>query len=96
MEWRKRFSERQDPTDIPEVSLAVSQLVEGMLTASKLVAALGLAKSNNDARRLVEQGSLSIGPDKTKISDPNQGIAITSGLVIRVGSRRIVKVRLDG
>lgn len=96
LEWRKRFSERQDPTDIPEVTLAVSQLVEGMLTASKLVAALGLAKSNNDARRLVEQGSLSIGPDKIKISDPNQGIAITSGLVIRVGSRRIVKVRLEG
>ncbi len=96
LEWRKRFSERQDPSDIPEVTLSVSQLVEGKLTASKLVAALGLAKSNNDARRLVEQGSLSIGPEKIKIADPNQAIEILPGLVIRVGSRRIVKVRLEG
>ena len=95
-EWRKRFSERQDPTDIPEVNLAASLLVDGKLGASKLVAALGLAKSNNEARRLVEQGSLSIGPEKTKISDPNQPIEIGTGLVVRVGSRRIIKIRIEG
>lgn len=95
-EWRKRFSERQDPTDIPEVNLAASLLVEGKLGASKLVAALGLAKSNNEARRLVEQGSLSIGPDKTKVSDPNQLIEIQNGLIVRVGSRRIIKILIEG
>jgi tyrosyl-tRNA synthetase len=95
-EWRKRFSERQDPTDIPEVNLAASLLVEGKLGASKLVAALGLAKSNNEARRLVEQGSLSIGPDKTKVSDPNQLIEIHNGLIVRVGSRRIIKILIEG
>ncbi len=95
LEWRKRFSERQDPTDIPEVSLGLSHLAEGKLTVSKLVAALGLAKSNNDARRLVDQGGVTIGPDKTKITDPNQTIEIFDGLVIRVGNRRIVKVRLE-
>jgi tyrosyl-tRNA synthetase len=95
-EWRKRFSERQDPTDIPEVNLAASLLVDGKLGASKLVAALGLAKSNNEARRLVEQGSLSIGPDKTKVSDPNQLIEIQNGLIVRVGSRRIIKILIEG
>jgi len=95
-EWRKRFSEKQDPTDIPEVSVAAAQLNAGKMAASKLVAALGLAKSNNDARRLVEQGSLSVGPDKTKVADPNELIEVTAGLVVRVGSRRIVKVKLEG
>lgn len=95
-EWRKRFSEKQDPTDIPEAVLKQEQLNQGKLPAGKLVAALGLAKSNNDARRLVEQGSLSIGPDKTRVNDPNAAIDITDGLIVRVGNRRIVRVKLEG
>jgi tyrosyl-tRNA synthetase len=64
------------------------------MPAAKLLVQLKLAKSGNEARRLIEQGGVSIGPDRTKITEPNALIAVTTGLVVRVGSRRIVRVRL--
>lgn len=95
-EWRRRFSEKQDPTDIPEVVISSGSLSEGKMAAAKLVAALGLAKSNNEARRLVEQGSLSVGPDKAKVTDPNALLEVVDGLIVRVGNRRIVKINIGG
>ena len=47
-----------------------------------------------EARRLIQQGSMNLGPDRTKITDPNAPVAVTSGLVVRVGGRRIVRARL--
>jgi len=93
-EWRKRFSERKDPTEIPEKSVPISECQDGKMNATKLLVRLELAKSNNDARRLIQGGGVNIGPDKVKISDPNQLIEITDGLIIRVGSKKVVKVRL--
>jgi hypothetical protein len=37
---------------------------------------------------------VTIGPDRTKMSDPNAPIAVVDGLIVRVGSRKIVKVQL--
>jgi tyrosyl-tRNA synthetase len=56
---------------------------------------LGVAKSNNEARRLVQGGGVNIGPEKTKVSDPNEVLDLSQGLIIRVGSKKIFKVRLD-
>ena len=93
-EWQKRFSQRQDPTEIPVAPLAASSLTDGKIAITKLLAALGLAKSNSEARRLVEGGGVNIGPEREKITDPNQLIAVTDGLIVRVGSKRIVRVQL--
>jgi tyrosyl-tRNA synthetase len=93
-EWEKRFSRRQDPTEIPEVSLPAASLTDGGMPAAKLIAALGLAKSNNEARRLIEQGGVTIGPDRTKLTDPNEITPVSDGLIVRVGSRKIVRVKL--
>ncbi len=89
-EWAKRFSQRQDPTDIPSVLLSPELLTQD-LTISKLLVLLDLAKSNNEARRLVQGGGVTVGLDKTKISDPNHKITIEGELIVRVGSRRVVK-----
>jgi tyrosyl-tRNA synthetase len=64
-----------------------------MLT--KLMTRAGLTASNGEARRLIQQGGVTIGPDRTKATDPNMEIEVTDGLIIRVGSRRIVRVRLQ-
>jgi tyrosyl-tRNA synthetase len=94
-EWRKRFSRKQDPTEIPEASLPAASLTDGKMPVSKLLVALGLAKSNNDARRLIQGGGVTIGPDRERITDPNLSIEVTAGLIVRVGgSRRPVRVRL--
>ena len=49
-EWQKRFSQRQDPTDIPAVPLSAASLTDGKITFAKLLVALGLAKSGNEAQ----------------------------------------------
>jgi tyrosyl-tRNA synthetase len=94
-EWEKRFSERQDPTDIAEADVPAGVLSsDGSLSATRLLVQMGLAKSGNEARRLIQQGALTIGPDREKITDPNMMVKVTPGLIVRVGSRNVKRVRL--
>jgi tyrosyl-tRNA synthetase len=93
-EWERRFSAKQDPTEIPEAEVRTADLADGNLRIDKLLVATKLAASGNEARRLIQQGGVTIGPDRQKINDPNTMIAVTDGLVVRVGSRRIARVRL--
>jgi tyrosyl-tRNA synthetase len=92
-EWEKQFSGRQDPDQIDEVQVAASNLADGKVLVTKLLVLLNLAKSNNEARRHVQGGGVTIGPDREKATDPNQVVAATDGLVVRFG-RRIVRMRL--
>jgi tyrosyl-tRNA synthetase len=94
-EWTRRFSERQDPTEVPEVSVPIANLSDGKLSIVKLLVLLDLAKSNNEARRLVQGGGVSVGPDREKISDASAAVEVFDGLVVRVGNRRVVRVRLQ-
>jgi tyrosyl-tRNA synthetase len=94
-EWRRRFSQRQDPSEIAEVTVGLSELTNGKMNVCKLLVRLGLAKSNNGARRLLGPNSgVTIGPEREKITDPTASIPITDGLIVRVGNRRIVRIRL--
>jgi tyrosyl-tRNA synthetase len=92
-EWEKQFSQRQDPDHIDEVQVASTNLADGKAAVTRLLVLAGLAKSNNEARRHVQGGGVTIGPDREKISDPNQAVAVADGLVVRFG-RKIVRVRL--
>jgi len=61
-------------------------------SASVSIALSGLASSNSEARRLIQQGGVSI--DGSKITDIN--LKLTSGkeYLIQVGKRKFAKVRL--
>lgn len=98
--WTKRFSQRQDPDDIPTVFFHKTSNEENVWIC-KLLVALELCKSNNEARRLIApqfpklgNSGVTIGPDRQKIEDPTETVQVTDGLIVRVGSRRVVKVRL--
>ncbi len=93
-EWQRRFTNKQDPTDIPEVPVSALKLTDGTIWICKLLVLLGLAKSNNEARRLVEGGGVTIGGDRQKITDHKANVAVDDGLIVRVGNRRVVQVRL--
>jgi tyrosyl-tRNA synthetase len=92
-EWERRFSERQDPGDIPEVTIPAAELASGKIWICKLLVLAGLAKSNNEARRLIEGGGVTIGPEKQKVSDANLSILFADGLILRVGKRNVVRLR---
>jgi tyrosyl-tRNA synthetase len=94
-EWERRFSGKQDPIEIPEAQIPASSLSDGRILITKLLTAAKLAASGNEARRLVQQGAVTIGPDREKITDPNALIAVADGLIVRVGNRRIVRIRLS-
>jgi tyrosyl-tRNA synthetase len=94
-EWEKRFSGRQDPTEIPVADVPAASLREGKIGIVKLLVLLKMATSNNEARRLVVGGGVNIGPDREKISDPNAVVSVVDGLIVRVGSRRIVRARMQ-
>ena len=93
-EWVRRFSQRQDPTEIPEVPIPGAEVSSGQLGIGRLLVLAGLAKSNNEARRSVEGGGVTIGDDRQKITDPKATVAIADGLIVRVGKRNVVRVRL--
>jgi tyrosyl-tRNA synthetase len=94
-EWEKRFSDRQDPSEIEEKEIKRSELVDGHGGALKLLVRLGLASSNNEARRLIQGGGITVGPDRTKLTDPNATIEVVDGLIVRKGgSKHVRRVRL--
>jgi tyrosyl-tRNA synthetase len=92
--WEQQVGQGQDPPDMPEVRIAVSELKEGKIWICRLLVLTELAKSNNEARRAVQQGSVTIGPKREKVTDPTANVAVKDGLVVRVGSRRLICLRI--
>ena len=93
-EFERRFREHQDPTEIPDLEIAATELKDGRLWIARLLVLLRFAPSTSEARRLVSQGGVTIGPDRLKITDPKSDIEVSHGLVVRVGNRRIARVSL--
>ena len=92
----RRRAAGEDPEEIPEATLPRDQLAEdGTMVAPRLVVALQLAASTSDARRLIEQGGVTIGPDRAPITDTKAAVSVEDGLIVRVGKRKIARVRLS-
>jgi len=88
-QWQKRFSEREDPDNPPEVTIDGPEH-----TIVPLLRAAGFAKSNNEARRLVEGNCVSLGDRNARITDPQCHVYITDGMMLRAGSRRVCRLRV--
>jgi tyrosyl-tRNA synthetase len=93
-EWKKRNSERQDPSEVPEVTISSSELADGKIPAFRLLVLAGLVKSNNEARRTIAGNGMTIGPERETVTDANALLTVSTGLIVRVGNRRVVRIRL--
>ncbi len=82
------FIRKEVPEEIEEVTLTNSG---SQLTVFQLLVNIGAAKSNNEARRLVNQGGVVI--DGSKVVDPNTPINLSAPLILKVGKRKFYKVR---
>src|SRR5258708_19935361 len=80
-EWERRFSGKQDPTEIPEVDVPADSLTDGKLPGFKLLVALKLATSNNEARRHVQGGGVTIGEGRDKLTHPNVPLPVPHALI---------------
>jgi len=86
-EFDKVFAQGQLPEDMQEVALpATPIMVKNLLTACNLVA------TSSEAKRMVQQGGVSI--DGQKATDGNAEITPHDGMVVQVGKRRFAKLRV--
>ena len=92
--FRKRSS-GEDPDVISEVILPRDQLdAEGKIATPRLIVALGMETTTSSARRVIEGGGFNHGASRMIETDPKGSIVVTDGLIVRVGKRKIVRVRL--
>ena len=86
------FKQHDVPEDIPEVSLPVELVREGRIWLPKVLVAAGLASSNAEARRAVEQGGVRL--DGEPLTDPDAEVAVDTlvGAVLQLGRRRFARI----
>jgi tyrosyl-tRNA synthetase len=86
------FREHRIPEDVPEVEVPPSVAALQKVWLPRLIVELGLAASNSEARRQVEQGGVRI--DGQPVADPQLEVAVADlpGKVIQVGRRKFVRV----
>lgn len=87
-EFDKVFADGGLPEEIPH------HAIEGPMVLPRILAQAGLAASNNEARRLVQQGAVTI--DGERSSDPFAELtARQEPYVFKVGKRRFAKIQIS-
>jgi len=106
-EFARVFRARELPEEIPDVPLSRTRLPDGTIRLAHLLVALGLAESNGEARRVISQGGVRldgkrIPQDRARLvadgvlagDDVECPVHVRDGLLVRVGRRRLARVRL--
>jgi tyrosyl-tRNA synthetase len=87
-EFEQVFSKNSLPDEIPLVEVAWDG--EKMRLA-KIIALVGAAKSNSEARRLIQQGAVEV--NEKPVKDIEAELSAPGEYILRVGKKRFVKVR---
>ncbi|MCL6519107.1 MAG: tyrosine--tRNA ligase [Armatimonadetes bacterium] len=89
-EFERVFSERELPSEIEPINVPASILKDGKIWIPRLIVQAGFAPSNSEARRLIQQGAVTL--DGKRVDDPNAEISIQTGQVLRVGKLRFGRI----
>jgi tyrosyl-tRNA synthetase len=84
-EFDKIFVQKSIPDNIEEFRRSESNNITTLLTEAKLAA------SKSQARRLIDQGGVSI--DDERVTDPNVPLPDKDEFILKVGKRRFLKVK---
>ena len=86
-EFEKVFSEKNMPDDIPVIEVSW----EGKkMKLAKIIAQAGVAKSNSEARRLIQQGAVEV--NGTPIIDIDAELQAYGEYILKVGKKRFARV----
>ena len=91
-DFDRLFRQGKAPTDMPDCEVPPADIQGGRVWIVQLVAGAGLAASNSEARRLIQQGAVSL--DGEKITDVDAHVRIATGQILRVGKRRFARLVL--
>jgi tyrosyl-tRNA synthetase len=87
-EFNRIFKSKQAPENIEEVSVE-----SGLWKLPRLLVDSGLAPSMAEARRLIEQGGVSVEGEKHSRSDAELSLSPELAVLIQVGKRKFLRVR---
>ncbi len=85
-EFDRIFVKKDLPDEMPEFRISV----DGPIGILRLLTSTNLAASNAEARRLVEQGGVSV--DGHRIADYNATVEVGLGVIVKVGKRKFARV----
>jgi len=88
-EFRRVFSERKLPSEMPEVKLPAAKV-----NVIELLVLAGHARTRSEARRLVAAGAVSV--EGQKILDLHSDVSPPEGAVLQTGKRRFARLRPGG
>ncbi|MCL6495154.1 MAG: tyrosine--tRNA ligase [Ignavibacterium sp.] len=89
-EFDKIFIKKEIPDEIEEFNIEENQEINIL----DLLLLVNFAPSKGEAKRLVQQGGVSV--DGEKVSDVHQNIKIKSGMILKVGKRKFLKLTKKG
>ena len=82
---------REVPDNIEQIKLVTAS---GSEPVWRVVVLAGMAPSNSEARRLIQQGAVEV--DGSRVTDPNQTIGMTGeSRLLQVGKRRFKRFLLQ-
>jgi tyrosyl-tRNA synthetase len=91
---RALFAGAGNSADMPTTTLTDADLTDGVIGILTLMVKAGLAASNGEARRLVQQGGVSV--NDAKVTDPAATVSAadfgTDGLIVKKGKKVYHKV----
>ncbi len=92
--WQREISGGELPAEIATVDIPAETLQNGMIQAATLLKVTGLVPSTSEARRVIGQGGATFGDDQAKMTAHDQLIAVTDGLLLKVGKKKFVRIHL--
>ncbi len=87
-EFERVIQKHELPSEIIEITLGPD---DGEFINEDFLVNKNLAASKSAAKRLFEQGGVEV--DGSKITDPKETVAIKNDMVIKIGKRKIVKLK---
>lgn len=83
------FQKKDIPEDIKEIEIINNSKVNEQNTISKIIADIGFANSNREAKRLVEQGAVKLNGERISLQEI---IELKNEDIIQCGKRNFVKI----
>jgi tyrosyl-tRNA synthetase len=81
---------KEAPADAPEIRVPPELLADGKIWIARLIVHCGMAASTSEARRLIEQGAVSM--DGQVVADSSAQVAPGAGFLLKVGKRKFARV----
>ena len=91
-EFEQIFAQKENPSEIEEIVRPVSP---DLIWLPKLLAEIGLAKSNGEAIRLIQQGGVAVDGVRIDSKDHHMAASGKAAYLIKVGKRRFVRLRFE-